>query len=84
MGNDTKSKVLLGKINAKSVTYFGDEIYATETFVFELESFAISRAASNCLREGFQLPNASTLTGLTSTVKIIDYITYMKQIFLKT
>ena len=51
-----------------SVTYFGNKKYTTKTFVPTVEYFAISRAASNRLREDFELLSVRTLTQRTSKV----------------
>ena len=57
-----------------SEAYLGNQINSVKSIVSPFEHFSLSRAAYNCLREGFELPSVRTLTQLTSKIKSIDYI----------
>ena len=63
------------------VTQVGERKYETGTFVRALKYFALSRCTYRRLRVDFELPSITTLTRLTSEVKGIDDMSFIKHVF---
>jgi len=81
--HNCKNKIINEQLQAMGVTYIGDKKYSPETIIRAFEYFVLSRTAYNRLREDFELPSISTLTRLTSKVKTLDDISYVKTLFQK-
>ena len=60
----------------------GKRKYSNATIVRAFCYFALSRIAYRRFCQDFELPSISTLTGLTSSAKSYDDVTYYLKIFL--
>ena len=79
---DNKKTVINQQLLAMGVTtQVGERKYETGTFVRAFEYFALSRSMYRRLRVDFELPSITTLTRLTSKVKSIDDMSFIKHVF---
>ena len=73
-----KKKVLADQRRSMGTYYVGKRVYSIETLTTEY--FAMSRATYSKLREDYQLPSVTTLTGLISKVGNTDDLTFIKEV----
>ena len=77
-----KTRIIHEQLKASSARKVGRKLYDPETIVRAFDYFATSRALYYKLRHDFQLPSATTLTRITSSVAKQDDCKFLETAFL--
>ena len=76
-----KREITHQQILAMRLTYVEEKKYKTEIVILALGHFALFRNAYGRMREDFELPSITSLTRLTSKVKILVICVICKMFF---